>query len=353
MSQDTIVSPDTASETAAPLLAAHNLRKDYRLSGGMLDRDHEIVRAVDDVTFAVAPGETFGLVGESGCGKSTVARCVVRLIRPTAGSVIFDGADVGALSAAALRNFRRRVQIVFQDPFASLDPRMSARSIVEEPLQVHDIGDRTERRQRAMEVLSLVGLMPEQAGRKPHEFSGGQQQRIGLARALVLNPDMLVLDEPVSALDVSIQAQVLNFLREIQERLSLTYLFIAHDLAVAEYFCDRLAVLYLGSVAETADSVTLFNKPLHPYTVALLSAVPIPDPASRRRRDRIVLTGEVSPVATKMVGCPFRPRCPVGRDRDVCRDERPPLTEVEPGHGVACHFPGHLESSGRIREATA
>jgi oligopeptide/dipeptide ABC transporter ATP-binding protein len=350
MSQDTLSSPATENRTTAPLLETKNLRKDYKLSGGMFGSGKEIVRAVDDVSFAVKPGETFGLVGESGCGKSTIARCIVRLLRPSAGKVIFDGADVGALGTTALRNFRRRVQIVFQDPFASLDPRMSARAIVEEPLQVHNIGDHAEQRQRAMEVLSLVGLVPEQARRKPHEFSGGQQQRIGLARALVLNPDMLVLDEPVSALDVSIQAQVLNFLREIQDRLALTYLFIAHDLAVAEYFCDRLAVLYLGSVAEMADSVTLFKKPLHPYTVALLSAVPIPDPASQRRRNRIVLTGEVSPVASTIVGCPFRPRCPVGRDRDVCHDQRPPLAEVEPGHQVACHFPGHLESSGRVRE---
>ena len=350
MNEDGGAAPETAIRTGRPLLAAENLRKDYRLSGGVLNRSREIVRAVDDVSFAVAPGETFGLVGESGCGKSTVARCVVRLLRPTAGSVIFDGADIGALTGASLRDFRRRVQIVFQDPFASLDPRMSARAIVEEPLQVHSIGDRAGRRQRVMEVLSLVGLVPEQAGRKPHEFSGGQQQRIGLARALVLNPEMLVLDEPVSALDVSIQAQVLNFLRDVQERLALTYLFIAHDLAVAEYFCDRLAVLYLGSVAETADSVTLFRNPLHPYSVSLLSAVPIPDPASERRRNRIVLTGEVSPVASSIVGCPFRPRCPVGRDRDICREQRPPLTEVEPGHGVACHFPGHLESSGRVKE---
>ena len=349
MIQDNAAPPEISSETAAPLLAVRNLRKDYKLSGGMFDTSKEIVRAVDDVSFAVKPGETFGLVGESGCGKSTVARCVVRLLRPSAGNVIFDGADVGGLTAAALHNFRRRVQIVFQDPFASLDPRMSARAIVEEPLEVHAIGGRAERRQRAMEILSLVGLVPEQAGRKPHEFSGGQQQRIGLARALVLNPDMLVLDEPVSALDVSIQAQVLNFLREIQERLALTYLFIAHDLAVAEYFCDRLAVLYLGSVAEMADSVTLFQRPLHPYTVSLLSAVPIPDPASQRRRNRIVLKGEVSPVASTIVGCPFCPRCPVGRDRDICRDQRPPLTEIEPGHGVACHFPGHLESSGEVR----
>ena len=353
MSDDTGPTPEAANRTAPPMLAAQNLRKDYQLSGGMLDRSREIVRAVDDVSFAIAPGETFGLVGESGCGKSTVARCVVRLLRPTSGNVIFDGTDVGGLTGSALRNFRRRAQIVFQDPFASLDPRMSARSIVEEPLVVHGIGDLAERRQRAMEVLSLVGLVPEQAGRKPHEFSGGQQQRIGLARALVLNPDMLVLDEPVSALDVSIQAQVLNFLGDVQERLSLTYLFIAHDLAVAEYFCDRLAVLYLGSVAEMADSVTLFKNPLHPYSVSLLSAVPIPDPASERRRKRIVLTGEVSPVASSIVGCPFRPRCPVGRDRDICRDQRPPLIEVEPGHGVACHFPGHLESSGRVRDVVA
>jgi oligopeptide/dipeptide ABC transporter ATP-binding protein len=241
-----------------------------------------------------------------------------------------------------MRRFRRRMQIVFQDPYASLDPRMTVLQIVEEPLLVHGVQDRSERQEKAREMLSLVGITPDQAGRKPHAFSGGQRQRVGIARALILDPELVVLDEPVSALDVSIQAQVLNLLRSIQERLDLTFLFIVHDLVLAEYFCDRLAVLYLGAVMEMADRETLFREPLHPYTVTLLSAVPVPDPSSRGRRSRIILEGEVEALSVQAAGCRFRSRCPVGKDRDVCRLEEPPLVEQGPGHWVSCHFAGEL-----------
>jgi oligopeptide/dipeptide ABC transporter ATP-binding protein len=304
----------------------------------------ELIRAVDGVSFDVRRGETFGLVGESGCGKSTVARCILRLVRPTAGRVFLAGVDLLALAPAEMRRTRRRMQMVFQDPFASLDPRMSARSIVAEPLAVHGLGSRRERAERADEMLELVGITPAQATRKPHEFSGGQRQRLGVARALILHPELVILDEPISALDVSIQAQVLNLLRSLQARLGLTYVFIVHDLVVAEYFCDRLAVLYRGAVAELADRETLFREPLHPYTVSLLSAVPIPDPASERRRDRIVLHGELAPLTAERAGCRFKPRCPVGRDRDVCGSEEPPLVEHSAGHWAACHFPAELQA---------
>ena len=297
---------------------------------------------MDRVSFDIRRGETFGLVGESGCGKSTVARCILRLLPPTGGEVFLDGTDLGRLGGEELRRFRRRMQIVFQDPYASLDPRMSVHEIVEEPLLVHGVMDRRERLEKAQGILSLVGIRPEESTRKPYAFSGGQRQRIGIARAMVLHPELVILDEPVSALDVSIQAQVLNLLRSMQERLDLTYLFIVHDLIVAEYFCDRLAVLYLGAVMEMADRITLFNNPLHPYTVTLLSAVPIPDPAIRRRQQRIVLKGEVDIGSVRQPGCRFRPRCPVGRDKEICRAEEPPLTEQAAGHWVACHFPGEL-----------
>lgn len=303
------------------------------------------VRALDGVSFDVRRGETFGIVGESGCGKSTLARCVLRLIEPSAGRIELDGIDVRGLGEGDLRRLRHRMQIVFQDPYASLDPRMSARAIVEEGLQIHGVTSRAERRQRAQKMLELVGIAPAQMERRPHGFSGGQRQRIGVARALVLRPELVVLDEPISALDVSIQAQVLNLLRTLQQELGLTYLFIVHDLAVAEYFCDRVAVLYLGAVMEIADRETLFKAPLHPYTAALLSAVPIPDPASERRRSRIVLRGDVSALGEKPTGCRFRPRCPVGRDREVCAAQEPPLAVHGRDHWVACHFPGELAAA--------
>ncbi|WP_037410509.1 ABC transporter ATP-binding protein [Candidatus Solirubrobacter pratensis] len=301
------------------------------------------VRAVDGVSFTVRRGETFGVVGESGCGKSTLTRAILRLLEPTAGTVAFDGIDVRGLGTQELRRLRRRVQIVFQDPLGSLDPRMTARAIVEEPLEIHGIGDRVERARRASAMLELVGIPPAQHGRKPYAFSGGQRQRIGVARALVLEPDLVFLDEPISALDVSIQAQVLNLLRELQQRLGLTYVFIVHDLAVAEYFCDRVAVLYRGAVMELASSEAIFREPLHPYTSSLLSAVPIPDPEIERRRDRVVLRGDVTPLAPQAGGCRFRDRCPVGRDRAICAEQEPPLAEHRPGQLAACHFPGELQ----------
>ncbi len=328
------------------LVKVDRLVKDYLLGPTGFGRSPPVLRAVDDVTLEVRSGETFGLVGESGCGKTTIARCLMRLAQPTSGSVVFRDMDISAMPRRELRRVRRHMQMVFQDPHASLDSRMSARQIIEEPLIIHGIGrSSSERRERVDEVLSLVGIAPEQGGRKPHAFSGGQAQRIALARALVLNPDLLVLDEPVSALDVSIQAQVLNFLRDIQDRFSLTYFFIVHDLVVAEYFCDRIAVLYLGAVAEMADSRTLFREPLHPYTVSLVSAVPVPDPESRGRGRRIVLSGEVSPVGARPKGCRFRARCPVGCDRSLCREEAPQLAERSPGHWVACHYPGELKTA--------
>ncbi len=328
------------------LLSVQGLHKTFTMSGaGMFDRKPHLRLAVDDVSFDVARGETFGLVGESGCGKSTVARCVLRLLTPSGGHVHFDGIDLGQLRENEIQRLRRRMQIVFQDPYTSLDPRMSAEAIVDEPLVIHGVRDRSERVERVREMLELVGIIPEQARRRPHEFSGGQRQRIGLARALVLHPEFVVLDEPISALDVSIQAQVLNLLRSLQERLNLTYLFIVHDLTIAEYFCDRLAVLYLGAVMELGSREALFRTPLHPYTNVLLSAVPIPDPTRERRRTYMMVKGEIAArTGREEPGCRFRSRCPVGHNRDVCAAVEPPLQEKIPGHWVACHFAGELPS---------
>ena len=335
--------PDLAFGAQAPLLQVEGLRRVFNVGGrGFLPGRAQSLLAVDGVTFDVARGETFGLVGESGCGKSTVARCVLRLIEPDAGRVTFDGVDVLNLDAGSLRRLRRRMQIVFQDTSGALEPRMTVRDIVAEPLVIHRSGTASERRARVDEMLDLVGIAPSLAARNPHEFSGGQRQRIGLARALILNPDFVVLDEPISALDVSIQAQVLNLLRDLQERFALTFLFIVHDLTVAEYFCDRLAVLYLGRVVELGDRTTLFREPLHPYTACLLSAVPVPEPRGAARRRRILLHGEVSPLGDRATGCPFRSRCPTGRDREICAHEAPPLESRGDRHWVACHYPGEI-----------
>jgi oligopeptide/dipeptide ABC transporter ATP-binding protein len=329
-----------------PLLEVNGLKKHFPISGGLMGLNTGYVYAVDGVSFDIRKGETLSLVGESGCGKSTLARCLLRLLEPTGGRTLFDGVDLATLTRNELRAIRRRMQFVFQDPYASLDPRMSAGAIVEEPLLVHEIGDQEERRRTVLEMLGDVGLTAEQAGRRPHAFSGGQRQRIGIARAFVLRPEVVVLDEPISALDVSVQAQVLNLLRRLQEQLGLTYVFISHDLAVAEYFCDRVAVLYLGQVMELADRETLFQKPLHPYSVSLLSAVPVPTVGGRSRRaNRPQLIGEVASVSERPAGCPFEPRCPVGHGREVCREQRPALEEPAAGHQVACHFPGELAMS--------
>lgn len=318
----------------AELLTVKNLKKYYPITGGVLGREIGTVKAVDDVSFSVRTGETLGLVGESGCGKSTTGRSILRLIEPTAGEILFAGKSVTAMSQEELRKTRRDMQIVFQDPFASLNPRHNVEKIMEEPLIVHGIGTPAERKKRVHEMLEVVGLNSYHAKRYPHQFSGGQRQRIGIARALMLNPKLIVADEPVSALDVSIQSQVLNLMQDLQRDMSLTYLFIAHDLFVVRHISDRVGVMYLGRLVELTTSAQLYDNPLHPYTQALLSAVPTPDPEAKR--ERIILQGDVPSPANPPSGCTFHTRCPLVKD--VCRSVRPEFTDAGNGHFVACHL---------------
>jgi oligopeptide/dipeptide ABC transporter ATP-binding protein len=320
------------------LLEARGLTKDYPVQAGFWRREVGSLRVLDGVDLAVEAGRTVALVGESGSGKTTLARCLLRLIEPTAGSVRFRDRDLLSLPREALRRERRHLQMVFQDPYGSLDPRMSAGEAIAEPLAAHGLGGELERRARVGELLGLVGLPADSAGRYPHEFSGGQRQRIGIARALATQPDVVVADEPVSALDVSVRAQVLNLLAELQGRFGLALLVISHDLGVVEQLADRVVVLYLGRVVEAASAAGLFAAPQHPYTASLLSAVPRPVPKSGRRR--IVLGGDLPSAADPVSGCPFHPRCPIVRER--CRTEVPPLLEVSPGHSASCHYPGEL-----------
>jgi oligopeptide/dipeptide ABC transporter ATP-binding protein len=310
------------------LVQIQNLKKHFPASKG------QTVRAVDGVSFEILRGETFGLVGESGCGKTTVGRCLLRLIEPTAGEIRFDGEDLLAKSRGEMRALRRRMQIIFQDPYSSLNPRLTVGAIIEEPLIVHQIGDKKERRERVFELLRVVGLDPDYASRYPHQFSGGQRQRIGIARALALNPDFIVADEPVSALDVSVQAQVVNLLQDLQQKFSLTYLFISHGLAVVEHISTRVGVMYLGKLVEVAPSAELYRAPAHPYTRALLAANPVPDPDFKRDRESLKLKGEVPTPLNPPSGCRFHTRCP--QVMEQCKRAEPPLVEIAPGHSAAC-----------------
>ena len=341
----TMPSPDvqnTSSRDEDVLLQVNNLKMYFPVTSGLIfQRAVAQIKAVDDVTLSVRRGETLGLVGESGCGKTTTGRCILQLYKPTEGSIVFDGQELVGLPSRQMRQMRRQMQVIFQDPFSSLNPRMTAGNIVGEPLIVHGlVNNKAEYRDRVGELLQNVGLNPYMADRFPHEFSGGQRQRIGVARALSVDPKLIVCDEPVSALDVSIQAQVINLLEDLQERYQLTYLFIAHDLSVVRHISDRAAVMYLGRIVEIADRVEIYRNPLHPYTKALLSAVPIPDPVIDAQRERILLTGEVPSPLNPPTGCVFHPRCPVAIDD--CSGVIPEMREVEPGHWAAClRAPGY------------
>jgi len=317
------------------LLKVENLKKYFPIRRGVFQRQVGQVKAVDGVSFDVRQGETLGLVGESGCGKSTTGRVILQLYPATEGHVFFDGEDLNTLKGEALRQKRRKLQMIFQDPYASLNPRITVGEIVGEPLEVHGVARGKEKTERAENLLQIVGLNPHYASRFPHEFSGGQRQRIGIARALALNPAFIVCDEPISALDVSIQAQVINLLEDLQQEMGLTYLFIAHDLSVVRHISDRVAVMYLGQLMEMADQQELYIHALHPYTQALLSAVPVPDPVVEETRQRIILTGDVPSPANPPPGCPFNTRCPIAID--VCRQQKPEWREVSAGHWVACH----------------
>jgi oligopeptide/dipeptide ABC transporter ATP-binding protein len=325
--------PEPSSGDA--ILEVRHLTKYFEVTGGFFGGRRGIVKAVDDVSFSIRRGETLGLVGESGCGKTTTGRCVLHLETPTSGSILFEGKDLATVSAAELRAVRRKMQVIFQDPYSSLNPRMTVGQIIAEPLAVHGIvPDRAAREARVKELLRHAGLLAAMARRYPHELSGGQRQRVGIARALAMEPTLIVCDEPVSALDVSIQAQIINLLEELQTEFGLTYLFVAHDLSVVRHISDRVAVMYLGKIVEITDRQALYENPLHPYTKALLSAVPIPDPAVELARERTVLGGEVPSPLNPPSGCVFHPRCPIAIEQ--CKEGIPELREIQPGHRAAC-----------------
>jgi oligopeptide transport system ATP-binding protein len=317
-----------------PLLKVENLKKHFPINGGLLSTQIGAVQAVNDLSFEIYKGETLGLVGESGCGKSTTGRTLMRLYDPTEGKITFNGVEITQLPEGKLRKLRKHMQMIFQDPFASLNPRHTVEKILEEPLIVHGIGNKSERKKMVSEMLEVVGLNASYAKRYPHQFSGGQRQRIGIARALILNPDLIVADEPVSALDVSIQSQILNLMKDLQKKFELTYLFIAHDLSVVRHISDRVGVMYLGSLVELSESEKLYEDPKHPYTKALLSAVPVADPEASR--ERIFLSGDVPSPANPPTGCTFHTRC--YECMEICKTEKPSYQEIEPGHFVACHL---------------
>ncbi len=318
------------------LLEVKNLKKYFKVDKGIIRKNIKYVKAVDDISFKIYRGETLGLVGESGCGKSTTGRTIIRLYDVTDGEVIFEGAEIGQMSEHELKPFRKKIQMIFQDPYASLNTRMTVSDIIGEPLDIHGLASGKERQERIFDLLERVGLSKMHASRYPHEFSGGQRQRIGIARALAVNPDFIICDEPISALDVSIQAQVVNMLEDLQKEFGLTYLFIAHDLSMVKHISDRIGVMYLGKMAEIAESNKLYEKPLHPYTQALLSAIPIPDPEVTRAKQRIILQGDVPSPIDPPSGCRFRTRCIYAFDK--CKEIEPELREVEPEHFVACHL---------------
>jgi peptide/nickel transport system ATP-binding protein len=340
------------STNGSPLVEVVHVKKYFPIKKGVLGREVARVHAVDDVSFAVTEGETLGLVGESGCGKSTLGRTIVRLLEPTAGDVVFRGTSIGGLGTRKLRPLRREMQMVFQDPYASLNPRKRVGSIIGDPMKIHGVGEKGERKHRVQELLETVGLSPEHYNRFPHEFSGGQRQRIGVARALALRPKLIVADEPVSALDVSVQAQVINLLDELQDQFRLTYIFIAHDLGVVRHVSDRIAVMYLGKIVELSPAEELYQRPIMPYTEALLSAVPIPDPDLSEKRERIVLQGDVPSPIDPPSGCRFHPRCRYMTE--ICREVEPPLTAYGNGHYAACHHPLNVDAETLRRvEASA